>query len=82
MTWRYQSGDKYDLYQLLEFKLFFQKDLLSAENELYKAIQYKKYQLPNWRTEIIRRELGVEEAKKNLDTIERVIEEYRNANNI
>ncbi len=82
MTWRYQSGDKYDLYQLLEFRNFFQKDLFSAENELYKAIQYKKYQLPNWRTEIIRRELGVEEAKKNLDTIERAIEEHRNANNI
>jgi len=77
MTWNYKSGDKYDLYQLLEFRLFYQKDLLSAEKSLEDAQKYKDYNLPNWRTEIIRRELGVEEEKKNLKMIEYVIEEYQ-----
>jgi len=82
MTWNYKTGDKYDLYQLEGFRDFFIADLASAEKELNKAMQYRKYQLPNWRTEIIRREMGVEEARKNLNTVNRAIEEYKNANNL
>ena len=73
MTWRYMKGDKYDLDQLLEFKKFFEDDMLRAINEVIYALKYEKYGLPNWRTEILRREMGVEEAEKNLNMVNKAI---------
>ena len=55
---------------------FFEKDLVSAINEVHKAMKYEKYGLPNWRTELLRRQMGVEEAETNLNTINRAILEY------
>lgn len=73
MTWIYNKGDKYDLKQLLTFKEFFEKNLLSKINEVVYALKYEKYGLPNWRTEILRREMGVEEAEKNLNMVNKAI---------
>ena len=73
MTWVYNKGDKYDLKQLLTFKEFFEKNLLSKINEVVYALKYEKYGLPNWRTEILRREMGVEEAEKNLNMVNKAI---------
>ena len=78
MTWRYMKGDKYDLDQLLEFKKFFEDDMLRAINEVIYALKYEKYGLPNWRTEILRREMGVEEAEMNLNTVNKAIRDVRN----
>ena len=80
MTWRYVQGDKYDLDQLLEFKKFFEDDMLRAINEVIYALKYEKYGLPNWRTEILRREMGVEEAEMNLNTINKAIRDITNDN--
>lgn len=80
MTWRYIEGDKYDLDQLIEFKKFFEKDLINAINEVINALKYEKYGLPNWRTELLRREMGVEESEKNLNTVNRAIRDITNDN--
>jgi hypothetical protein len=80
MTWRYVQGDKYDLDQLLEFKKFFEDDMLRAINEVIYALKYEKYGLPNWRTEILRREMGVEEAEMNLNTVNKAIRDITNDN--
>ena len=40
MTWRYMKGDKYDLDQLLEFKKFFEDEMLRAINEVIYALKY------------------------------------------
>jgi hypothetical protein len=80
MTWRYMKGDKYDLDQLLEFKKFFEDDMLRAINEVIYALKYEKYGLPNWRTEILRREMGVEEAEMNLNTVNKAIRDITNDN--
>ena len=42
--------------------------------------KYEKYGLPNWRTELLRREMGVEESEKNLNTINRAIRDITNDN--
>ena len=78
MTWKYMKGDKYDLDQLLGFQEFFEQDLLRAINEVYHAQKYEKYGLPNWRTEILRRQMGVEEAEINLNTVNKAIRDIRN----
>ena len=78
MTWKYMKGDKYDLDQLLGFQEFFEKDLLRAINDVYNAQKYEKYGLPNWRTEILRRQMGVEEAEINLNTVNKAIRDIRN----
>jgi hypothetical protein len=80
MTWRYIEGDKYDLDQLIEFKKFFEEDMIKAINEVINALKYEKYGLPNWRTELLRREMGVEESEKNLNTINRAIRDITNDN--
>tara|TARA_R100000963_G_C4628865_1_gene94406 strand:+ start:971 stop:1201 length:231 start_codon:yes stop_codon:yes gene_type:complete len=74
------KGDKYDLDQLLEFKKFFEDDMLRAINEVIYALKYEKYGLPNWRTEILRREMGVEEAEMNLNTVNKAIRDITNDN--
>ena len=73
MTWKYVAGDNYDLKQLRGLRDFFLSDVLSAQSDLIKANRYSKYGLPNWRNEILRRRMGVEEAQTNLNTIEKVI---------
>ena len=78
MTWIEEKGDKYDLDQLLGFKEFFEQDLLRAINEVYYAQKYEKYGLPNWRTEMLRRQMGVEEAEINLNTVNKAIKDIRN----
>ena len=78
MTWKYVKGDRYDLDQLLGFQEFFEKDLLRAINEVYNAQKYEKYGLPNWRSEILKRQMGVEEAEMNLNTVNKAIRDIRN----
>ena len=78
MTWKYMKGDRYDLDQLLGWKEFFEEDLLRAINEVYYAHKYEKYGLPNWRTEILRREMGLQEAEMNLNTINKAIRDIKN----
>ena len=78
MTWKYMKGDKYDLDQLLGFKEFFEQNELKAINEVHYAQKYEKYGLPNWRTEILRRQMGVEEAEINLNTVNKAIRDIRN----
>jgi len=73
MTWRYVAGDNYDLKQLKGFRHFFMDDYTSAYSEVLKSLGYQKWGLPNWRINHIRVTMGLEEAVKNLDTIERVI---------
>tara|TARA_B110001454_G_C12688655_1_gene421354 strand:- start:664 stop:909 length:246 start_codon:yes stop_codon:yes gene_type:complete len=80
MTWRYIEGDNYDLDQLIEFKKFFEEDMIKAINEVINALKYEKYGLPNWRTELLRREMGVEESEKNLNTVNRAIRDITNDN--
>jgi hypothetical protein len=76
MVWNYISGDKYTLDDLYGYLDFFERDLISAEIDLSKAIKYEKYSLPNWRSEILKRRIGVEESKKNIDICKRAISEW------
>ena len=73
MTWNYVAGDNYDLKQLMGFHKFFLKDLRSAIESINEGRRYEKYGLPNWRTEMLRRQMGMEEAQQNLFTINKVI---------
>jgi hypothetical protein len=77
MTWTYTKGDMYDLKQLLTLKEFFEKNLLGKINEVVYALKYEKYGLPNWRTEILRREIGVEEAEKSLNMVNKAIRDHK-----
>jgi len=78
MTWQYVTGDKYNLDDLHEYLEFFEEDLAFALADLVEAMQYAKYGLPNWRTVILRREMGVEESRENLATCKRAILEQVN----
>jgi hypothetical protein len=73
MTWKYVVGDKYNLDELLGYEEFFKLDWLSAVESLNKAERYRKYGLPGFRLELIRRQMGVDEAVKNLDTVREAI---------
>jgi hypothetical protein len=76
MVWNYISGDKYTLDDLYGYLKFFELDLISAETDLSKAMQYAKYCLPNWHTEILKRRIGVEESRKNIKVCKRAISEH------
>lgn len=81
MTWQYVEGDKYSKQQLIDFKTFFYQDYLSALFDYNKYERYSKYGLPNFRTDQLRRKMGIEEAERNLNIVNQAIEDY-NANNI
>jgi len=75
MTWNYQTGDKYDLETLKGYRSFYMKDVISANKEIVLHEFRRKWGLPNWRLGMIRRQVGLEEANANLDTVERAIKE-------
>ena len=77
MVWKFVAGDKFTLDDLHEYLEFFEIDLAYAMADLYKAMQYAKYGLPNWRSEILKREMGVEESKKNISVCEQAILEWK-----
>jgi hypothetical protein len=64
--WKYVPGDKYSLEQLEAFERFFLDDENRALISVLNAKRYEKYGLPGWRTEILRRQMAVDEATKNL----------------
>jgi len=80
MSWNYIAGDNYNLSHLLELEKFFVSDYVSALNELEKVKKYEKYGLPNWRTVILRRQMGAEEADDNLRKVRKVIEVVKREN--
>ena len=69
MVWKFDQNDRISTKQLLGFKKFFIQDVTSAVESVNQAERYKKYGLPNWRTEIIKRNLAVVEALKNLQLV-------------
>ena len=73
MTWKYVTGDNYDLKQLYHIEDFFKTDYYSALQEVKKHESYRKWGLPNWRLGMIRREMGLEEAEANLIKVRTVI---------
>ena len=75
MVWKFVPGDRYDIDQLLAFKVFFLQDVISASLDLTKYESYRKYGLPGFRVGILRRTMGLEEAVRNLEVINQAIEE-------
>ncbi len=77
MTWVYKKGDMYDLDQLLKFKEFFEENLFGKIAEVQKAKKFNKYGLPNWRTQMLRLQMGVEDAEKNLMRVNEAIKDIK-----
>ncbi len=73
MTWKFVASDRVPLDHLLEARVFYINDLLSARKEVAKHLELQKYGLPNWRIGMIRRQMGVDESRKNLDSVEEAI---------
>jgi len=73
LSWTY-TGDNYNLSHLFKLEEFFLSDYYSALDEVKKVEKYAKYGLPNWRTVILRRQMGLEEAEGNLTRLRTVIE--------
>ena len=69
MSWRYIPTDKNELSHLLALKEYFLENLWSKEKDWKYAKSLEKWGLPNWRTEIIRRSVGVEVAHNNLSEV-------------
>jgi hypothetical protein len=80
--WKYVASDNFNLDKLMHFKDFYEKDLVSAQKEVTKHLTLEKWGLPNWRLGMIRRQVGVEEAQFNLDTVNEAIKEYNRRNDI
>ena len=68
-VWRFIPGDQYDLDFLLGLSDFFEKMVLVKTSEVNSAKELEKYGLPGWRTEMVRRQVGLEEA---IDSLEQV----------
>ena len=77
MTWVYKKGDMYDLDQLLKFKEFFEENLFGKIAEVQKAKKFMKYGLPSWRTQMLRLQMGVEDAEKNLMRVNEAIKDIK-----
>ncbi len=73
MTWKFVASDNYSLDDLLEYRVFFLKDLQSAEREVKKHLELEKWGLPNWRIGMIRRQMGVEESESNIRIVDEAI---------
>ncbi len=67
----------YDLDQLLKFKEFFEENLFGKIAEVQKAKKFTKYGLPNWRTQMLRLQMGVEDAEKNLMRVNEAIKDIK-----
>lgn len=77
MVWKYQSGDLYELDTLYGFRERFRSIEQSKYKELQYALSFEKYGLPNWRTEVLRRQVGWEDAVKNIEIVNKAIEETK-----
>jgi len=73
MVWKFDPNDRISKQKLLEFEKFYTDDLDSAVESLEYAYKFEKYGLPNWRTEILRREIAVEEASINLKYVKEAL---------
>jgi len=73
MVWKFDPNDKISKKQLLGFKAFFTDDYNTAFKSLNYAYKFEKYGLPNWRTEILRRKIGLEEALQNLKLVKEAL---------
>lgn len=82
MTWKYVPGDLYDLEQLKDFERFFWDDLEKAGVELVKAFKWKKFNLPNWRSNYVRIRMGYDEALDNWLTVLEAIDDTKKRLNI
>ena len=73
MSWKFVPNDNFSLDQLLEWQKFFFDDLQRAYQDYSKARIFQRYNLPNWRSEEIRRGLAVEESTDNYLKIQEAI---------
>lgn len=74
MTWKFVPTDDIPLYHLLKAKEFYDDDLRRAEESVERAERWRKYNLPNWRSNLINIQLAVIEAKKNINLVNEAIE--------
>jgi hypothetical protein len=74
--WKFVASDNFNLDKLMHFKDFYESDLVSAQAEVAKHMTLQKYGLPGWRTGLVRRQIGVEEAEFNLEKVNEAIKIY------
>jgi hypothetical protein len=79
-VWQYIPTDNHTLDHLYAVLQYYTEVEESMFKELEKALKYEKYGLPNWRTEVIRREVGWEDALNSLNNIEQAIMQYNQEN--
>jgi len=73
MVWKFDPNDRISKAQLLEIEAFFTEDYDTAFKSLEYAYKFEKYGLPNWRIEILRRKLGLEESSQNLKLVKEAL---------
>ncbi len=71
--WKYAKGDVYSLDDLYGYKLFFEKDLNYAEDELERIYRFQKYGLPGFHFMVVHAEMEVEESLGNLAICDQAI---------
>lgn len=77
MTWEYIPSDRNTLDHLHDILWFYEETLGQKKHDLHKAMQYAKYGLPNWRNEIIKREVGVEDVERSIENVKQAILEWK-----
>jgi len=75
-VWYYIRTDKHELSHLEEVWKYFSKNVQTKNKELDYAEGFRKYGLPGWRMEILRRTMGLEDALTSLAEVELAISEH------
>ena len=74
--WQYIPTDNHTIEHLEVVRLFYSGVIISTNKSLDKALSYEKYGLPNWRTEVLRRQMGVNDALESFWNIQEAIDTF------
>lgn len=77
MVWKYMSGDNFNLDDLMDFKAFFEQDLVYAKKQMAKTMALQRYGLPGWRKMYIAAQVAMEDSYKNIEIVDMAIEEHK-----
>ena len=77
-VWKYIPTDKHEYSHLVEVQKYYSTVGVSMRKSLDYALSFSKYGLPNWRTEILRRTMGWEDAAESYLNVTKAIENHPN----
>ena len=74
--WQYIRGDKHVLSHLINVEKYFITVINFKHKSLDYALSFQKYGLPNWRTEVLRRRMALEDARESWLNVSLAIKEH------